>query len=100
LLADPGTLQITRLPSGPLDDTGPVRVWAAGAALAINLSTKISGPGRHVRPGDMAAWDPASGGWRRLPGTPRPVQCDATPVWTGRELLAIATDGVLLSFAP
>jgi hypothetical protein len=37
---------------------------------------------------------------RRLPGTPRPLQYDATPAWTGRELLAIATDGALLSFAP
>ena len=55
LLAGPATLQITRLPRGPLDDTGPVMVWAAGAALAINLSTKISGPGHHVRPGDVAA---------------------------------------------
>lgn len=100
LLADPVTLRFTRLRRGPLDDTGPVMVWAGGAALAINMSTKISGPGRHVRPGDMAAWDPASGAWRLLPGVPRPPQDDATPVWTGRELLAIATDGALLSFAP
>lgn len=48
----------------------------------------------------MAAWDPASGAWRRLPGAPAPLQADITPVWTGRELLAIATDGSLLSFAP
>jgi len=100
LPADPGTLRITRLPRGPLDDTGPVMAWTGAAALAINMSTEISRPGRHVRPGDMAAWDPASGAWRRLPGTPRPLQDDATPVWTGHELLAIATDGTLLSFAP
>jgi hypothetical protein len=48
----------------------------------------------------MAAWDPADGGWRRLPGAPAPLQGDVTPVWTGRELLAIAIDGSLLSFAP
>ncbi len=100
LLADPVTLRFTRLPRGPLDDTGPVMVWAGGAALAINMSTRIDGPGRHVRPGDMAAWDPASGIWRTLPSAPRPPQDDATPVWTGRELLAIAADGTLLSFAP
>jgi hypothetical protein len=100
LLADPGTLRITRLPRGPLDDTGPVMVWTGGAALAIDMNTEISGPGVNLRPGDMAAWDPASGAWRRLPGAPRPPQCDATPVWTGHELLAIATDGALLSFTP
>jgi hypothetical protein len=99
-LADPGTLRITRLPRGPLDDTGPVMVWTGGAALAINPSTEIGGPAGNVRPGDMAAWDPPSGGWRRLPGAPRPLQYDATPVWTGRAVLAIATDGALLSFTP
>ena len=29
-----------------------------------------------------------------------PLQADVTPAWTGRELLALATDGSLLSFAP
>jgi hypothetical protein len=88
------------LPRGPLDDTDPVMVWTGGAALAINPGGEISGPGINVRLGDMAAWDPASGVWRRLPGAHRALKYDATPVWTGRELLALATDGALLSFAP
>ena len=99
-LADPGTLRITPLPRGPLDDTSPVMVWTGRAALAINPGAAISGPGGTVRPGDMAAWDPASGAWRRLPGAPGPLQDDATPAWTGRELLAIAPDGTLLRFTP
>jgi hypothetical protein len=99
LLADPGTLRITRLPHGPLDDTGPVMVWTGAAALAINPGAEIGGP-VNVRPGDMAAWDPASGAWRRLPSAPGPLQDDATPAWTGRELLAITPDGTLLSFTP
>jgi hypothetical protein len=99
LRADPRTLQVTTLPRGPLDDTGPVMVWTGAAALAINPGAEIGAP-VNVRPGDMAAWDPASRGWRRLPGAPAPLQGDVTPVWTGRELLAIATDGSLLSFAP
>jgi hypothetical protein len=74
-------------------------VWTGGAALAINPDTEIGGPA-NVRPGDMAVWDPASGAWRRLADAPRPLQDDATPAWTGRELLALATDGALLSFAP
>jgi hypothetical protein len=98
-LADAGTLRITRLPRGPLDDTDPVMVWTGGAALAINPDSVIGGPAS-VRPGDMAVWDPASGAWRRLPSAPRPLQADATPAWTGRELLALASDGALLSFAP
>jgi hypothetical protein len=77
LLADPGTLRITRLPRGPLDDTGPVMVWTGAAALAINPGAEISGPAGNVRPGDMAAWDPASGAWRRLPGAPG--RCKTTP---------------------
>jgi hypothetical protein len=55
LLADPGTLAITRLPRGPLDDTDPVMVWTGAAALAINPGAEISGPRGNVRPGDMAA---------------------------------------------
>ena len=100
LLADPGTLAITRLPRGPLDDTDPVMVWTGAAALAINPGAEIGGPRGNVRPGDMAAWDPASGAWRPLPSAPGPLQDDATPAWTGRELLAITPDGTLLSFTP
>ena len=98
--AAPGTLRITRLPRGPLDNTGPVMVWTGAAALAINPGTVIGGPRGNVRPGDMAAWDPASGEWRRLPGAPGPLQDDATPAWTGRELLTITPSGTLLSFTP
>ena len=100
MLVDPGTLRITRLPRGPLDDTGPVMVWTGGAALAINADAVITGPRGNVRPGDMAAWDPASGTWRPLPGAPRPLQDDATLAWTGHELLAIASEGTLVSFTP
>lgn len=100
LLADPGTLAITQLPRGPLDDTNPVMVWTGAAALALNPGAEIGGPWGNVRPGDMAAWDPASGAWRRLPSAPGPLQDDATPAWTGRELLAITPDGTLLSFTP
>jgi hypothetical protein len=100
LLADPGTLAITRLPRGPLDDTGPVMVWTGAAALAINPGAEIGGPLGNVRPGDMAAWDPASGAWRHLPSAPGPLQDDAAPAWTGRELFAITPDGTLLSFTP
>ena len=74
-------------------------VWTGAAALAINSGAEIGAPA-NVRPADMAAWDPASGAWRRMPGAPAPLQADVMPVWTGRELLAIATDGSLLSFAP
>ena len=49
---------------------------------------------------EVASYDPATGRWRRLPGAHRALQYDATPVWTGRELLALAIDGALLSFAP
>ena len=100
LVADPGTLRITQLPRGPLDDTGPVMVWTGTAALAINPDTEIGGSRGNVRPGDMAAWDPASGAWRHLPSAPGPLQDDTTPAWTGRELLAITPDGTLLSFTP
>ena len=34
---------------GPLDDTSPVMVWSGAVALAINMSTEISGPGRLAR---------------------------------------------------
>jgi hypothetical protein len=97
-LADPSTLRITPLPRGPLDDTSPFMVWAKGVVLAINPGAEIGGPDA-VRPGDMAAWDPASKTWHRLPGASRPLLDNAPPAWTGRELLAIASDGTLLSFS-
>lgn len=98
LLADPASLRVTRLPRGPLDDTDPVMVWTGSVALAINPDTQIGGPGE-VRPGAMAAWNPASGTWTPLPGAPGALQY-TTPVWTGRELLAFAADGALFGFAP
>ena len=97
-LADPGTLRLTPLPHGPLDDTGPLLVWTGSAVISINPSSQITGPHVSVRPGDLAVWDPATGDWRRLPRAPRPLQDDAAPAWTGHQLLAIATDGALLSF--
>jgi hypothetical protein len=97
-LADPGTLRLTPLPSGPLDDLGPLLVWTGRAVISINPGGQITGPHVSVQPGDMAAWDPASGHWRRLPRAPRLLQYDATPAWTGQELLAIAADGALLGF--
>jgi hypothetical protein len=96
MLADPNTLRVTLLPRGPLDDTDPVMVWAGDAALAINPSAEIGGP-INVRPGDMAVWNPVTRTWRRLPRAPEPPEGDAA--WTGRDLLAIATNGALLSFS-
>jgi hypothetical protein len=100
LRADPRTLRVTVLPRGPLDDTSPVMAWTGAVALAVNAQTTEIGAPANVLPGDMATWDPAPGAWRRLPGASAPLQADVMPVWTGRELLAIATDGSLLSFAP
>lgn len=97
-LADPGTLRLTPLSPGPLDDLGPLLVWTGRAVISINPGGQITGPHVSVQPGDMAAWDPASGHWRRLPRAPRLLQYDATPAWTGQELLAIAADGALLGF--
>jgi hypothetical protein len=97
-LADPGTLRLTPLPHGPLDDTGPLLVWTGSAVISINPTGQITGPHVSVPPSDLAVWEPAAGAWRRLPPAPRPLQYDAAPAWTGHQLLAIAADGTLLSF--
>jgi|SRR6266699_3837440 len=98
-LADPATLHRTVLPLGPLGDANPPFVWAGRAVIAVNLDATITGPGKHglhIRPGDIAAWDPASG-WRTLPAIPARPNISATPIWTGTALLALTDQGRLLS---
>lgn len=101
-LADPATLHRTEIPLGPLGDANPPFVWAGRAVIAVNLDATITGPGKHglhIRPGDLAAWDAASG-WHTLPAIPARPNISATPIWTGTALLALTDQGHLLSLHP
>ena len=80
-----------------------VSYWRAPAGPAGGLvtSTRIlrSAGLRTCGRVTWRCWIPHPGRGGVCPA-PRPLQDDATPAWTGRELLALATDGALLSFAP
>ncbi len=104
--ADPATLHRTVIPGGPIGRTTPVFIWTGGEIIAVNLNVggELSAHGPAVRPDDMAMWDPASARWSRLPAPPGYPSLAATPIWAGSRiwaedrLLALASNGELLSF--
>ncbi len=98
-LVNPRTLHLTQIPHGPLDDLGPQILWTGRSELSLNADGGISGPGVHVEPGDLAAWDPQTGRWAREPRAPMHVG-DMPAVWTGKRLMVLAQDGHLLAYAP
>ncbi len=52
-------------------------VCTGRAIIAVNMNSEISGPGTHIRPDDMALYDPATKRWRSLLSPPgRPAVAD------------------------
>ncbi|MHB1875381.1 MAG: Kelch repeat-containing protein [Streptosporangiaceae bacterium] len=97
--ADPVTLHRTPIPAGPIGQSGPAYLWTGRAILAVNTSATIGAPaGPAMRPGDIALFDPATRRWQRLPAAPGQPGPALTPLWTGTQLLYLATDGSLLAF--
>ena len=98
--ADPVTLHRTSIPAGPIGKSAPVYVWTGHAIIAIDAETEIGGPhGLTMRPGDAALFDPAARRWQRLPAVPgHPYPASGAPLWTGTQLLYLATNGSLLTF--
>jgi hypothetical protein len=97
--ADPGTLRLTPIPPGPLDNLGPQILWSGAAEISFNAGGEIVGPHVRVLPGDIAFWDPATGRWARGQRAPKPPG-DVPAVWTGRALYVLARDGSVLAYAP
>lgn len=98
LVASSSTLALTTIPAGPVDSPyQPVQFWlwngiAVVAANVVNADSQ--GTGRE----QLAAWDPATGQWRRLPSPPGLVQLSDSPVWAGNQLLELTDTGALWSF--
>jgi hypothetical protein len=99
-LTDARTLAIRTLPRGPFDSVmaaAPIWLWNGSAILAINGSVNHEGlltTWARIR---LAALDPATGHWFRVPRPPGTITLAATPLWAGRELLALTVTGQLLA---
>ena len=100
--ANPATLALKRIPAGPLSELDPGFldfVWAGDAIIAVSTVIGRDGsPGHSILSGDMALYDPATRRWSDLPATPGHPAVASTPVWTGTELLTIASAGTLFAF--
>lgn len=94
--ADPATLRRSPIPAGPLGQVQPAFVWTGRTLIAVSQG-EVSGPHIHIGPDDMAAWDPASHRWFRLPTPPGAPALAALPVWAGHQLLALTDTGALLT---
>lgn len=86
----------TAIPHGPLDDLDPAVIWTGAEQISLNEGGEISGPHEHVRPGDVAIWNPATHRWTREPRASRLY--NTVPVWDGNDLLALTTSGRVLAF--
>ena len=98
--ADPATLLVSKLPHGPLDDVQPQILWSGTVEIALNTGGEILGPHLQVRPGDIAFLDLDAMRWHRGPRAPLNIESGMPAVWDGSNLLALATDGQLLSYRP
>jgi hypothetical protein len=100
-LANSSTLALTTIPVGPLGSLSPLYrppsfwLWNGRAVVTANV-----GPagGQGIGRERLAAWDPASGQWHRLPSLPGSVQISDSPLWAGPQLLELTDAGALWSF--
>ena len=87
-LDDPTTAQRTAMaPDAVATDIGPT-TWTGQALVVINGGGTIGGPNGTaiLRPGDGAAYDPATNSWTSLPRSPILDLSDVSAVWTGNEV--------------
>jgi hypothetical protein len=82
-LFDPAGNTWKRLPADPLGSNGPVSAWTGAALVSFNAGGRFG----QIGPGAMSAYDPRTNRWRRLRSAPFGCAPDASPLWTGRELL-------------
>jgi hypothetical protein len=103
-LANPATLARTTIPLGKLGQLSPTYIWTGHAILAMNEGT-TSGIGSTsggykatIYPGGTAVFDAGTREWKSLPHPPGYGHTGAlSAVWTGNQLLVLATTGHLLT---
>jgi hypothetical protein len=95
---NPTTLTVNQLPHGPLDDLGPQILWTGAAEIALNTGGQMTGPDGRVLPGDIAFLDIDVNRWYRGPRAPLSIAFGIPAVSDGSNLLALATDGQILSY--
>lgn len=91
LAAAPRTVsgELVEMAAGVLSPRdAPVTAWT-GTDLVVVGGTAAAGPAR-----DGAAYDVATGTWRRIADAPGPVDARQYAVWTGAEVVVAATSGV------
>lgn len=81
---DPATDTWTRLPADPLG--GRLNELASTGMALVSLD--INATNGSTVPGDASGYDLAARRWARLPTAPYGCVSSASPIWTGRELLA------------
>ncbi len=79
------------LPTGFLSHTAdPALVWTGKEVLAWDTTHRDQASWKPIDGGRGAAYNPATGRWRRLPRSPLSYRTWAIVAWTGRLLLVIA----------
>jgi hypothetical protein len=97
-LASSSTLALTTIPKGPVDlPYQPALFWLWNGNVMVAAS--LAATGNQGPDGErMAAWDPTTGHWRRLPSPLGSFQLSDSPVWAGSQLLELTDSGALWSF--
>jgi hypothetical protein len=70
LSVNPKTGKHRKIPHGPVDDLDATYVYNHGLLFGVNTEVTESGPHVHHRPGEAAAWNPATNTWASLPRAP------------------------------
>jgi hypothetical protein len=91
-------LTVTKLPHSPLDDLQPQILWTGATEVALNVGGEMTGPSGRILPGDLAFLDLPATRWYRGQSAPLSTASGMSAVWDGSALLALATDGRILSY--
>jgi hypothetical protein len=97
-LVDPETLAITHVPAGPLDESVPLRQRIGD--VEVDLNTNLTGGQHDLHRGELSVLDVPTGRWTDASTAPGPLGSDIELAWTGKQLLAVALDGSLLTYTP
>ncbi len=97
---NPVSLHRSVIPGGPLRLAVPAFTWAGHRIIATDLDATVSGPHLHLRPDDLASYNPTTRRWQLLPVLPGRPAIGTAPVWDGHELLALTNDGALWALRP
>lgn len=84
----PGGPPWVAAPAGPIDYSTNPQAWTGRSVIRFNATVSVQDPNGHgsLAPGDLAALDPTTGHWTKLPAAPATTTVPSL-IWAGDRLI-------------